>query len=191
MISMKRKRIVGALVAVSALGLSFLSAQQSSALWTSAETISGNTITSGRLELAVGNSGTQSKAFTFQAFGDSTRKLGPGDYSQAPLTVFNKGNIPMRYRFQNTIQSSAAMPLRLDVSVVASEAACPALPAAAIGAGTLYSGAMVGAAFPPTGQWRTLAPGASEVLCMTGTVGANPPSGAESTVTFSVAARQE
>ncbi|MDJ0359120.1 hypothetical protein [Rhodococcus sp. H29-C3] len=188
---MKNKYIVAALAASAVLVLTLLSAQQATATWRSEQTTGGGTITSGRLELAVGNSGVQSKAFDFQGFGSSTRKLGPGDYSQAPLTVFNKGSIPMRYRVQNTIQSSAEMPLRLDVSVVANEAACPASPAASVGVGTLYSGAMIGAAFPPVGQWRTLASGASEVLCMTGTVGINPPSGAESTVTFSIAAQQK
>ncbi|QCB49041.1 hypothetical protein E5720_12985 [Rhodococcus sp. PAMC28707] len=188
---MNRKPLLWALAAASVLGLTFLSAQETGATWRSAQAVSGGTITSGRLELAVGNSGVQSKSLDFAAFGGGNRILGPGDYSQAPLTVFNKGNIPMRYRIQNTIQSSATMPLRLDVSSVVSEAACPAPPAAKIGVGALYSGPMIGAAFPAAGQWRRLSPGASEVLCMTGTVGINPPSGAQSTVTFSVAAKQD
>ncbi|WFR72162.1 hypothetical protein P9209_27500 [Prescottella defluvii] len=77
----------------------------------------------------------------------------PGAFAQAPLTVRNSGNVAMKYRLQNAIQSNPAVPLTLTVSTVPNEAACPAT-GNPTGATQLYSGPMVGAQMP---QLRILA----------------------------------
>ncbi|MGO4201774.1 hypothetical protein AB4Z09_08405 [Rhodococcus sp. TAF43] len=173
-----------ALAAVPALGLIFFSTQQTGALWSDSKSLAGGTITSGTLDIGVGAGGTTQSNFAFSALGKTN--LIPGGFAQAPLTVRNSGNVPMKYRLQNVAQSDAAVPLTLTVSTVGSEAACPA-DANPTGATQLYSGAMVGAQTPTSPQWRTLGSGASEVLCLRGTVGAAAIQGASTTATFTFA----
>ncbi|MGW0173596.1 hypothetical protein ACWDUM_07095 [Rhodococcus sp. NPDC003322] len=161
-------------------GVALLSVQQTGALWTQSQTVNGGTIHSGVLDLSVGGSGIGS--FPFTALAGSS--MLPGGYAQAPVTVYNSGNVLMKYRLQNGIQSDSAVPLDLTVSAVASEAACPAT-GNPTGATALYTGPLIGASFAE----RTVQPGATEVLCLRGTVGANAPQGASTTATFTFSAQ--
>lgn len=172
------------LAAAPVVGLIFFSTQQTGALWSSTETIAvGETITSGKLDIAVSSGGgTAQSDYDFTALAKAG--MTPGDFAQAPLTVHNSGNITMRYRLQNGVQSNPAVPLALTVSSVPSEGACPAT-GNPDDATQLYSGALVGAQMP---QWRTVAPGASEVLCLRGGISDTAAQNATTTATFTFAA---
>lgn len=167
-----------ALAAVPAVGLIFFSAQQTGALWSDTETLPGATISAGTLDIGIGGG-----SFTLGDFGQTDLMV--GGYSQTPLTVTNTGDVPMKYRLSNVTQSDAALPLTLAVWQVANEAACGTTgdPAGA----SIYDGAMIGAntAFRPAVQ-----PGASEVLCLRGTVDAGAGPGVSSTTTFTFDASQ-
>ncbi|MDH6280826.1 hypothetical protein [Prescottella agglutinans] len=171
-----------ALAAVPVLGLIFFSTHQTGALWSDTKTLDAGTITAGTLDIAVGAGGTTQANYPFTALAKSG--MTPGEFAQAPLTVRNSGNVAMRYRLQNANQSNPAVPLTLTVSTVPNEAACPAT-GNPTGATQLYSGAMVGAQVP---QLRTLAPGASEVLCMRGTLDSSATQNASTTATFTFTA---
>lgn len=172
-----------ALAGASVLGLIFFSTQQTGALWSDTETIAGgDTVTSGTLDIAVGAGGTAQSDYAFTALAKSG--MTPGTFAQAPLTVHNSGNVAMRYRLQNGAQSNPAVPLALTVSSVASEGACPAT-GSPTGATPLYSGALVGAQMP---AWRSLAPGAAEVLCLRGGITETAAQNASTTATFTFAA---
>ncbi|WP_404314560.1 hypothetical protein [Prescottella equi] len=167
-----------ALAAVPVVGLILFSAQQTGALWSDTQSIPGGTITAGTLDIGVGG-GT----FTLSNFG-KTGML-EGGFAQSPLTVTNTGNVPMKYRLANVTQLKATLPLSLKVWEVANEAACPT---ANDPAGTsLYDGAMIGAS---TGFRPALAPGASKVLCLRGTIGNGAGPGISSTTTFTFDASQ-
>lgn len=165
------------------LGLIFFSTQQTGALWSDTENIAmGDSITSGTLDISVGSGGTTQATYPFTALAKSG--MTPGAFAQAPLTVRNTGDVAMKYRLQNANQSNPAVPLTLTVSTVPNEASCPATGNPS-GATQLYSGAMAGAQMP---QLRTLAPGASEVLCMRGTLGSSAAQNASTTATFTFTA---
>lgn len=176
-----------AIAAASVLGVTLLSAQQTGALWRAEGSLAGGTINSGVLDLTVGKSGSASKDFAFTALGGSG--LGEGDYSQAPLTIKNSGNVLMKYRLQNSTQSSAAMPLSLKVTAVPSAGDCPAQgEPTGTGKAELYNGPMIGAQAPSSPLWQTVEAGQSEILCLRGTVGAGAPPQAESSVQLSFTA---
>ncbi|ORL84001.1 hypothetical protein MPC38_05070 [Prescottella equi] len=165
------------------VGLIFFSTQQTGALWSDAQNIAGgDTITSGKLDIAVGSGGTVQSDYPFTALAKAG--MMPGEFAQAPLTVHNSGNVAMRYRLQNGVQSNPAVPLALTVSSVASEGACPTT-GSPTGATPLYSGALVGAQMP---AWRTLAPGTAEVLCLRGGITETAAQNASTTATFTFAA---
>lgn len=166
------------------IGVALMSAQQTGALWTqSVAAGDGATIHSGILDLSVGQGGTTDYPFAALAGAN----LSPGGYAQAPVTIYNSGDVLMKYRLQNGSQSNAALPLDLTVSTVASESACPAQ-GNPTGATQVYHGPMIGAQAPAAPQWRTVQPGASEVLCLRGTVGAAAQPNASTTATFTFAA---
>ncbi|MFC7446751.1 hypothetical protein [Rhodococcus daqingensis] len=171
--------LVGAAVA----GVALLSGQQTGALWSKSETLDAGTIHSGVLDLSVGQGGATDYPFTALAGAN----MGPGGYAQAPVPIHNSGDVLMKYRLQNAAQSSAAMPMTLTVSAVASEAACPAQ-GDPTGATELYNGPMIGAQAPAAPQWRSVEPGAGEVLCMRATIGADAPHSTSTSVTFTFAA---
>ncbi|SEL82013.1 hypothetical protein [Rhodococcus maanshanensis] len=166
------------------VGVALMSAQQTGALWSKSVAVGdGATIHSGILDLSVGQGGTTDYPFTALAGAN----LMPGGYAQAPVPIHNSGNVLMKYRLQNAAQSSTAMPMTLTVSAVASEASCPAQGDPA-GATQLYNGPMIGAQAPTAPQWRSVEPGAGEVLCMRATIGADAPHSASTSVTFTFAA---
>ncbi|WP_027503340.1 hypothetical protein [Rhodococcus sp. UNC363MFTsu5.1] len=165
------------------VGVALMSAQQTGALWSQTQTVDGGTIHSGILDLSIGGSGVSNYPFSALAKANG----GPGDYAQAPVTIYNSGDVLMKYRLQNAAQSNSAVPLNLTISAVANEAACPAQGAPA-GATQIYDGPMIGAQAPTAPQWRSVQPGASEVLCLRGTVGAAAQPSASTTATFTFAA---
>lgn len=165
-------------------GIALISAQQTGALWSQTVPVGdGATIHSGILDLSVGQGGTADYPFSALAGAN----LFPGGYAQAPVTIYNSGNVLMKYRLQSASQSNTAVPLDLTVSTVAAESACPAQ-GAPTGATQIYQGPMVGAQAPSAPQWRTVQPGASEVLCLRGTVGAAAAANASTTAAFSFVA---
>lgn len=162
------------------VGVALLSAQQTGALWTQTETFAAGTIHSGILDLGVGGAGVSSYPFTALAGAN----LMPGGYAQAPVKVYNSGNVLMKYQLLNGSQSNPALPLDLTASIVPDEASCP-VTGAPTGATGLYTGALIGASFAQ----REVQPGATEVLCLRGTVGAAAGSGQSTTATFTFSAQ--
>ncbi|CRK50716.1 conserved exported hypothetical protein [Rhodococcus sp. RD6.2] len=162
------------------VGVGLLSAQQTGALWTQSQTVDAGTIHSGVLDLSVGGNGLNSYPFTALAGAN----LMPGGYAQAPVKVYNSGNVLMKYRLLNGSQSNPAVPLDLTASIVPNEAACPATGSPA-GATQLYSGPLIGAQFAE----RTVQPGATEVLCLRGTIGAAAAHSQSTTATFTFSAQ--
>lgn len=172
-----------AIAAASVLVLIFFSTQQTGALWRSQQTISGQTITSGILDLTVGANGTQQNDYAFSALAKSNLK--PGDFAQAPLELRNSGNVSMNYRLQGVSQSVSDVALTLIATAVTAENNCPTTGNPTGTTQTLYSGAMVGAQAPASPQWRVLAAGISEVWCLRATVADTALPNMSSTATFS------
>ncbi|EME16685.1 hypothetical protein [Rhodococcus triatomae] len=164
------------------VGIGLLSAQQTGALWTQSRSVDAGTIRSGILDLSVGGEGLSSYPFTALAGAN----LLPGGYAQAPVKVYNSGNVPMTYRLLNGAQSNTSVPLNLTASIVASESSCPA-GGSPTGAAQLYDGPLIGANFAE----RTVQPGSAEVLCLRGTVGPAAPPSQSTTATFTFSARSQ
>ncbi|RVW00077.1 hypothetical protein [Rhodococcus spongiicola] len=165
------------------VGVALMSSQQTGALWSQTQTLNPGVISSGTLDLAVGGVGVSD--YAFEALGKEG--LGAGGYAQAPLSVYNSGDVVMKYRLQDAAQSNPGVALDLTVSVVDSEPACPAEGDPA-GATVVYDGPLIGAQAPADPEWRTVEPGASEVLCVRGTVGEDAEQDASTTATFTFAA---
>lgn len=180
---MTNKTRLWAIAAASVLGVTLLSAQQTGALWRTEATLDGGTIHSGQLNLTVGSSTATSKDYALPLSGEG---MAGGSFSQAPLTVKNSGNVPMHYKLANSAQSDATVPMTLTVTSVANEAACPAT--GAVTGTEIYSGSMIGALAPAAGWQPVMQPGASEVLCLRATMGANAPVNSATTVALSFAA---
>ncbi|MFD4295337.1 hypothetical protein ACFWPA_13020 [Rhodococcus sp. NPDC058505] len=161
------------------IGVALLSAQQTGALWTQTERLDAGTVTSGILDLGVGGSGLSSYPFTAL----SGANLTPGGYAQAPVTIHNSGDVLMRYQLLSAEQSNPALPLELSVTLVGAANACPA--AGDVLGAPLYTGPLVGATF----LQRAVEPGATEVLCLRGTVGADAPHSQSTTATFTFSAQ--
>lgn len=170
-----------ALAAAAAVGVAVLSVQQTGALWSDSADLGGATITSGRLDIAVGTAGTKVEAYQFTDLAKAN--MVSGDYVQRPLYVHNTGNIPMEYRLESAALSDS-LPLQLSVTQVSSEAGCPASGDAA--GELLFSGEMASA---QTGN-QHLDAGASEILCFRATMGTNPPAGGSATAVFTFRATQ-
>ncbi|MFC8041944.1 hypothetical protein [Nocardia sp. NPDC057353] len=169
--------IAGAALALLAFGV----AEQSGAYWRAESRIGGDIIRSGTLALRVGGASSQVSNYVFDAFGGAN--LAPAAVVQKPLTVRNAGDVTMFYRLQNVRQSSAAVPLTLQIWLVGAESGCPA--SAAPGGTALYSGQMAGAQVPGAPGWApTLTPGATAVWCLRATVGAAAAPNTSTTVTF-------
>lgn len=166
-----------ALAAVAVLLLGFVSLQQTGALWRSnSNNGGGGTLTAGTLNISAGQEGF--KQFTLD--GLTLPDANPLDSAQKPLPVLNSGNVPMGYKL-NSVAVIGDVPLLLRAAVVPSEAACTATG----DVGTqLYSG-------PATSGYtarRTVAPGATEVLCLRMTVASNAPMNKSSKATFTFGA---
>ncbi|MFC3964960.1 hypothetical protein [Nocardia jiangsuensis] len=161
--------------------LAFGAAAQSGAFWRAESRIGGGVIRSGTLDLRVGSATGQVSDYVMTGFGGTD--LSPGAVTQKPLTIRNAGDVDMFYRLQNVRQSSAAVPLTLQVWLVGGESACPA--SAAPAGAALYSGAMIGAQVPAPPSWApVLTPGATAVWCLRATVGAAATAATSTTVTF-------
>ncbi|OZE27560.1 hypothetical protein CH262_06120 [Rhodococcus sp. 05-2255-1e] len=174
------------LAAASVLVVSFGSAQVTGALWRDEEVLDGGTITSGTLDIKVGEAGAEVNDFTITGLG--SLNLGPNGFAQAPLSIRNSGSTPFLFRLQNTTVSGT-LPFTLTASTVANPDACPAT-GSPIGATVLYNNIAAGAQVPVTPSARPLAPGASEVWCFRLTTSDQPPQSATSTVMFSFRADQ-
>ncbi len=162
------------------VGVALLSSQQTFALWSQTETFNAGTVTAGKLDLGVGGNGVSSYPFTALAGANLT----PGGYAQAPVPIYNSGNVLMKYQLLSGAQSNPTLPLDLVASLVPDAAACPAT-GNPTGATQLYSGALIGATFAQ----REVQPGVTEVLCMRVTIGANAPNSQSSTATFNFSAQ--
>lgn len=164
-----------ALAAVAVAGVSVLSVQQTGALWSASADLDGTTVTSGTLNIAVGNSGETSEAFEFEDLAGPN--MLSGDYVQQPLLVRNTGTAAMQYRLESATLA-AILPLQLQVTAVSSEANCQAS-GDAVGT-PLYTGRLTEASTFN----RALSSGASEVLCFRVTMGENALVGEPGAATF-------
>ncbi|WP_010540269.1 hypothetical protein [Dietzia alimentaria] len=173
-----------ALAAVAVTGVTVLSVQQTGALWSDSAQQPGATISSGRLDVAVGTSGTKVADYEFEAL--TGTDMVSGEFVQRPLHVHNTGSVRMQYRLQSVTLSvpSEQLPLYLEVTQVSSEAGCPASGDAS--GVPIYDDELHGAQTAD----RTLAAGASEILCFRATMGQNPTAGASGTATFTFQATQ-
>ncbi|MEV0948906.1 hypothetical protein [Rhodococcus sp. NPDC049939] len=160
-------------------GVALMSAQQTGALWSQSQVMNPGTISSGTLDLAVGEAGI--KDYPFEAL--AKEGLGAGQYAQAPVSIINSGDVLMKYRLQDANQSNPAVPLDLTVFVVDSESACPD-EGDPVGATQVYDGPLVGAQAPADPEWLSVEPGASAVLCMRGTVGEDAEPNESTTASF-------
>jgi spore coat-associated protein N len=150
---------------VGALSVAFVGAAglASSALFTSTDSSTGNSFTTGTVVL---NSGGGAAVFTVSG-------MAPGDVTYGKVPVANDGSLQLRYAMtsssSNADSKGLASAMTTKVVPIASNATCNA---AAISGGTaIYSGALSGAAFgdPAAGAQtgdRTLAANASEALCV-------------------------
>ncbi len=166
--------------------VSFGSAQVTGALWRDEEVIGGGTITSGTLDIKVGEAGAEVNDFTIAGLG--SLNFEPNGFAQAPLSIRNSGTTPFLFRLQDTTVSGT-LPFTLTASTVADVEACPPT-GSPTGATVLYNDTAAGAQVPAAPAARPLAPGASEVWCFRLTTSDQPPQSASSTVTFSFRADQ-
>lgn len=119
----------------------------------------------------------------------------PGDIAKDSLTVSNAGNATLRYAMSTVATNALGSQLTVEVRSQDAGGGCAAFTGAVIVAGgTTLNGAGFGSAVqgPQAGD-RTLAGGASEVLCFQVTLPFNTPNafqGATSTATFTFAAEQ-
>lgn len=159
------------------------------ALWRDEKTLGGGTIQSGTLDLKVGAPGAELDNFVYQMpplLGATG--IGPGGYSQAPLSIRNSGTVAMKYRLQSTSQTGA-LNFTLTASKVAAVSNCPAIGSPDGSVESLYSGSFTGAQAPASPAFRQLQVGASEVLCFRMTLLDTSPQSAQSTATFSFQAQ--
>ena len=170
-----------ALAAIAVAGVTVLTVQQTGALWSDSAQQAGATISSGRLDIAVGTSETKVAAYRFEELAQSD--MVSGEYVQRPLHVHNTGSVRMQYRLQSA-SLSAQLPLQLQVTAVSSEAGCPASGDAS--GEVLVSRELIYAETPD----REIAAGESEILCFRATMGENPEPGASGVATFTFQATQ-
>lgn len=174
-----------ALAAVAVAGVTVLSVQQTGALWSDSAQQAEATISSGKLDIAVGTSEIKVADYEFAALAGTD--MVSGDHVQRPLRVHNTGSVRMQYRLQSA-SLSAQLPLQLQVTAVSSEAGCPASEDAV---GTpLYTGPMSGALTEEKFAYRALGSGASDVLCFRVTMGQDPTANTAATATFTFQATQ-
>lgn len=177
-----KKQYKWALAAASVLALGFASVQQTGALWRSSETLPGAMVSAGRLDISAGQ--VNDKAFNLSDFMLQDKQ--PGDSVTKPLEVFNTGNVPMGYRLQSVAVTpspgATAPPIDLTIVKVASTGDCGSGPLTGT---TLYPAGAMNAATTPQ---RSVASGASEVLCLRATLGATATPGQSATAKFTFGA---
>ncbi|WP_295648547.1 hypothetical protein [uncultured Dietzia sp.] len=170
-----------ALAAAAVAGVSILSVQQTGALWSDSAESSGATISSGRLDIAVGTSESQVEAYSFT--GLEMDDMMSGDFVQRPLHVYNTGSVPMQYRLVST-ELGADLPLNLRVAAVSSETDC--LESGDTAGNELYAGELKSAFTADRG----LAVGAWEILCFRVEMVDDSTSDDEGSATFTFQATQ-
>ena len=178
-----------ALAAASVLVVIFGSAQATGALWRDQETLGGGTIRSGTLDIKVGTSGAEVNDFLYQLptiLGATN--IGPGGYSQAPLSVRNSGTVPMRYRLNSTSQTGS-LNFTLTASKVTAVTNCPAIGVPSGTVEALYNGPFTGAQAPASPAFRQLGVGLAEVLCLRMTLLDSSTQSSSSQVKFSFLAQ--
>ncbi|SIS21947.1 hypothetical protein [Williamsia sterculiae] len=155
-----RGRLLVVALVVVVVALSLAAVRSTGALWSGSAATGATAVTTGQLKLVAGSG----SASTYQFPALTGSGVLPGTQTQAPLTVTNAGSTPLRYRL------TAAGP-----QVTSGPGVTVAL--SGVVGGTCAAGALSGtAAFPTTstsaggaavaGVWRSLARGASEVLCI-------------------------
>lgn len=159
------------------------------ALFTDSATVDGNTFTTGTINI---DAAPATAAVSLSA-------MVPGDQTTAPLTVTNDGSLDLRYAIESTTTEDV-LAAELVLTVKTGVTTCNNASWAATGT-TIYSGrigsvagdSIVGsaAAGADAGD-RTLAPSASEVLCVNVTLplASTAGQGATTTATFDFLAEQ-
>lgn len=149
------------------------------AYWTDSVEVSGTSISSGSIDLKVNNS----DAIT--TYTDlNLSNMVPGNSTAGVLTVRNAGSVPLTY-YADAASSHAGLGANLVVKVTG--AAAPTGSGATEtcggttlpGTGTAFAANLVGSA----AAQRTLAPGASEPLCIQATLAAAAPTNLQGTST--------
>ncbi|MGB6181521.1 MAG: hypothetical protein WBF79_09790 [Rhodococcus sp. (in: high G+C Gram-positive bacteria)] len=175
-----------AAAAASVVVVIFGSTQTTGALWRDDAVTDAGVVQAGTLDIKVGASGTEVDDYVIDSLGGVG--LGPGSFSQAPLSVRNAGNIPMNYRLQSASAAASLAPsLSVVVDRVSATASCPVAAPPSGATVNLYSGPLSSA----QGPQRVLAAGESEVLCFRVALTADPPQNSSTTVTFSFLAEQQ
>lgn len=135
----------------------------SSALFTSQDTSTGNSFTSGTVAI---NTGSGAAVFT-------AANMAPGDVNYGKVPVANAGSLQMRYAMSSssTNADSKGLASTLTAKVVAISSAATCNQSAISGGTPIYSGLLSSAAFGSIAAGaqagdRTLAAGASEALCV-------------------------
>lgn len=159
------------------------------ALFTDTASVGGNTFTTGTIDI---DAAPASAAVTLAA-------MVPGDQATAPITVSNTGSLDLRYAVESTTTENV-LAAELVLTVKAGVSSCTDASWASTGT-TLYSGrlgsvsgdAVIGSADPGADAGdRTLAPSASEVLCVNVTLplASTAGQGLTTTATFDFLAEQ-
>lgn len=167
-----RRRFVAGVLALGVTVTGFTSAV-TGAYFTDSQAVAGNTFTTGTVDLTASPA---SAAISFST-------MAPGDTVTAPITVSNAGTLQYRYSVRSTTTASTPdLAAQLDLTVKSGVTTCttagfPATGTVAYGAGDLGSTTGLNIIGDPSqgaqAGDRTLAAGASEVLCVQVTL---PPS---------------
>lgn len=179
-------------LALMALALVAISLESTLARFTDSASSSGNTFSSGTLNLKL----SDSNETVLDAVSASLVVTGlrPGGSSTAqPITLSNAGSLPLRYAMTTATAGSAALAAELQLEIRTVGSGC------SIFTGTLiYTGALTAAAIgnPAVGSQagdRAIAASGSDPLCFRVTMlstAANAVQGATTTITFTFSAEQ-
>lgn len=169
-----RSLVIATIVAAIAVVATMLSIKQSGAFWRGTSSAASGTLTAGTLILT--SNGTHT--LTLPALGGTALNLGA--MKTASVTVRNAGTTTLGWKLTSVTSSDAAK-LQLTASVVTSASDCDGS----------TSSTMPGTTITPASGYRTLLKGASEILCLRGTVTSAAVSGATYTGSFDVGAMQQ
>ncbi|ROZ49603.1 MULTISPECIES: hypothetical protein [Rhodococcus] len=179
-----RAKAWGALAGASVIVVMFASAQQTGALWRAETPVSGLQMTADTLVLRLGaDYASATESYTMTGFGGTA--MGPGAYSQRPITIANRTAMIVQYELTSASQSQPEPKLNLTVWQVGSNADCPTT---GTPTGTqLYTGPLTAAKYPatplPTPR-PTLSPNTSSTWCLRATVNASAAQGQSTTATL-------
>ena len=166
--------ILGVLALGVAAVAGLISIKQSGAYWQDTKAVSSATISSGTLTLTAGGS----HALSLSSLGGTA--LSPGDMKTVSVVVANGGDTKLGYKL-TSITSTDSTKLTLVASVVTSASTCDGSTAAT----------MPGTAITTTSDYRTLAKGGSEILCLRGTVSSTAVAGATYSGSYVIGAVQQ